>query len=44
VVGDRDQIGNDLLERPAGIELVRAAGPEQRLDLRQPGSSVSTTR
>ena len=30
--GDRDQIGDDLVERSTGVQLVRAAGSQQRLD------------
>src|SRR5436190_17723699 len=30
--GDREQVGNDVRERPAGIQLMGAAGPEEWLD------------
>jgi hypothetical protein len=29
---DHDRVGDDLIERSAGIQLMRAARPEQRLD------------
>jgi hypothetical protein len=35
ILRDRDQGRDDLVERPARIQLVRAVRPEQRLDRRE---------
>ena len=35
VLRDNDQVGDDGVERPAGIQLLRAARPDQRFDLGQ---------
>jgi hypothetical protein len=38
---DRDQVGDDVGERSAGIQLMRAALPEERLD---PGEVIQDHR
>ena len=38
---DRDQVGDDFIERSAGIQLMRAALPEERLD---PGEVIQDHR